>query len=926
MSLSNSHNPYGRADDYRMFSWRGVLPLPYKKKMKPPTGFTGHNAPYPTADQVKDWKEDGKKHNICLRLAGVDKEHEIVGIDVDHYRKGDKDKKGGEQLQELEDRLGPLPATWISSSRTDGVSGIRYFRVPRGFAFRGQVAKDIECISKGYRYAIVWPSLHEDTGDTYWWFPPGVLPDEAGREVWGGASEVAGDLPDARSLPELPEAWFLYLTQNRMRSESQDRIDMDSSVDEVYQWADDTFHSRSGVIGDVAEDEPCPRVREKLDKHKKLVEDEATSHDKIVNAHYNIFRLAAEGHLGWNKAINELEAHFCDVTVERGKRALSEVQGEVFRSRINGLRKVKAQCDERVKIGAAPVEGRCDQLGGVCGAAAVPPPSDPVVRVGRRPTPPADSYDQNDDGNAAYLTDMFSSDGAGADIDPNFRFIEGLGWIVWFDDEESGGRWEVDPDGTAIMRRMWHRVKDEQVIFAMNERANADMQMNAFMAGGGGPQGGTGTAAQPAALKAALASAKKWEEWAQRSGNNRQAEAAIEAAKSLRPKTRVDINDLDSNPLLLGVANGVVELGNDEIRLRKARKEDLITLNTGVRYEEPSEIAKKNWNEYLDTFLPDEELRKVVQIALGHAIVGGNKQKIMIVFRGQPHTGKSTMIDGIEAALGDYAVTVNHSVFQSHKLNPVLGRALSKRIIICSEFDENDNLSASMIKRMTGEDKMSVELKNSNKMIERHPQFVPLLATNEVPTIRGADKALQDRLFVIPFDTVPKRFRREFRDIVRTVCGPAVLKWLIEGYQEFCRTKEIPVPEIIRQETEEFVSELDEVATFAAECLVQHSDMRKSVDWKDYRDWCVKREDMYAAFKKWWEGNGHNIYQIPSSHALTKRLRALGYPGSQGNKNTRIGKEIGRWWYGVKIRTKIPNVIPLHGISSVISANPSDQD
>lgn len=73
-----------------------------------------------------------------------------------------------------------------------------------------------------------------------------------------------------------------------------ERIDMDSSVDEIYKWADATFHGDS-------DSEMCSIMQRKLDGHKKAISEDATSHDKIVNAHFNLLSLAAEGHIGWVK-------------------------------------------------------------------------------------------------------------------------------------------------------------------------------------------------------------------------------------------------------------------------------------------------------------------------------------------------------------------------------------------------------------------------------------------------------------------------------------------------------------------------------------------------------------------------------------------------------------------------------------------------
>jgi phage/plasmid-associated DNA primase len=67
-------------------------------------------------------------------------------------------------------------------------------------------------------------------------------------------------------------------------------------------------------------------------------------------------------------------------------------------------------------------------------------------------------------------------------------------------------------------------------------------------------------------------------------------------------------------------------------------------MNTHIAWKEPSKFAQDKWDEYLDTFLPDVEERKVAQIALGHCLPGGNPEKIVIILMGDPNTGKSTMV------------------------------------------------------------------------------------------------------------------------------------------------------------------------------------------------------------------------------------------------------------------------------------------
>jgi P4 family phage/plasmid primase-like protien len=893
-------NPYREtAIEYHKAGWHGPIILPYKQKNPPPTGYTGHAAPYPNAAKIKEWRTDGTRHNIGLRLAGVDKEHEIIGIDVDHYQSGDKQKKGGDQLKELESQFGPLPPTWISSSRTDGISGIRYFKVPRGMAFRGQVAKDIECINKGYRFAAVWPSVHP-SGNTYWWFPPNTVPNEEGRGNW---VEDGLRLPRATELPILPDKWLEYLTQNMMRADADDRIDMDSGVDEIYQWADATFH------GD--EDTPmCKLYRDKIGKHKKLVVEEATLHDKIVNGHYNLIRLAAEGHVGWNIAINEFE-QICLDKVESGQkdRGRNEIIGEIWRSRVNGLRKVKAQCDDQLKIGAKAVLSRCDEPGGVCyrgssasdgqgdsegtntdGTGDDPPPDDPLGDIPRGMDLPCDEYLLNDDGNAAHLVDYYSSLKTG----PAFRHAEGYGWLVWHlgkgDDQP---HWQLDSEGNQEMRRMFQRIRDKQLDYAETALKPAWIALQ--------DQYDKQT---PGVSKADVELAKvkyrEWKSFAQQNGNNRNANNAIEAAKSIQGVS-ISVNSLDKNPLLLGVANGVLELGQDSVQLRSAQTDDLITLNTGVVYEPPSALAQSTWDKYLNTFLPDPDLRRTVQIALGHCLIGGNPEKRIIILKGQSETGKSTMLSAIQSALGDYAAPVNEGMFQLGHFNEVLANALDKRVVVCSEFDSSMRLSASLIKRLTGNDTISVPIKYSNESREGEAQFVTILATNVTPDIVGADKALENRLFVIPFETRPQHIDRSLSNIVVHTCKTAVLWWLVDGYKQYRVHGQLPMSKVISDKTQEFMVDTDHVIQFLQECFTKHDSFSKNIDWKIYSEWCIKKEKLHNYYDSWCIANKISDRERLSPHMLTKRLRSLGVP-DHGNTSVSVNGAVGRYWFGLKAR------------------------
>jgi DNA polymerase I-like protein with 3'-5' exonuclease and polymerase domains/phage/plasmid-associated DNA primase len=179
--------------DYALAGWPCILPVPVAAKHPPPVGYTGADGKDTTPEQLVAWAGTHAKHSIALRMpAGV------IGIDVDHYRKGEVDKRGGDCIAEYERRWELLPATWRSSAREEP-SGIRFYRVPAE-RYATKLGESIEIIQQHHRYAVVWPSNNPDAaGAPYRWYDP--------------TGAVSDTVPKPNELPELPKAWVAGLRE-----------------------------------------------------------------------------------------------------------------------------------------------------------------------------------------------------------------------------------------------------------------------------------------------------------------------------------------------------------------------------------------------------------------------------------------------------------------------------------------------------------------------------------------------------------------------------------------------------------------------------------------------------------------------------------------------------------------------------------------
>lgn len=168
---------------YQAAGWPSVLPVHHKElQIK---GVTGRQGRMPEPIDYKKWLLRWADRNAALRLPKY-----LIGVDVDAY----DGKPGAQTLAELEQQWGELPRTIRSSARIgDAHSGIRFYRVPE----EAEVVTEfpgIEIIQFHHRYAVVWPSIHQDLQTQYRW--------------WSLEGEILDRVPQPGEFPWLPDGWW----------------------------------------------------------------------------------------------------------------------------------------------------------------------------------------------------------------------------------------------------------------------------------------------------------------------------------------------------------------------------------------------------------------------------------------------------------------------------------------------------------------------------------------------------------------------------------------------------------------------------------------------------------------------------------------------------------------------------------------------
>ena len=438
-----------------------------------------------------------------------------------------------------------------------------------------------------------------------------------------------------------------------------------------------------------------------------------------------------------------------------------------------------------------------------------------------------------------------------------------------------GTRWKVESDDGEFTRRA---VKVVRRMLAEARRAVKDATEKALAAtekhGRGSPQ------ADKADTE--LAAAKAAHAWAVRSQSAKALAAMVSLAKTA-PEIRISHEALDVDPLLLNCPNGTVDLRTG--KLREHRREDLITKSTAAPCD--PDARSELWGRVLlEAMNGDAELVAYFQRAAGYSCTGLASEEKLFMPIGPTSGGKSTIVQSLVEALGDYARTADFEAFLAQK-NPggpknEIARLAGARLVASIEVDKGRKLAQSLIKTLTGGDVVTARFLYS-EAFEFKPTFKLWLVANDAPIVSDDDGAMWRRIHRIPFpNTVPRerrdpRVKGELVDVARS--GAAVLAWVVAGCVAW-REKGLGTAAAVEQATEAYRAESDPLREFIAEACALKLGAQ------------VERKVLRDAFEAWSaEAGGRSALD---GREFTKRVRLL-----PGVGETRVSS--GRFWTGIEL-------------------------
>ena len=413
------------------------------------------------------------------------------------------------------------------------------------------------------------------------------------------------------------------------------------------------------------------------------------------------------------------------------------------------------------------------------------------------PPPPADDGEQS----SMMLTDTANAEVWARLHRGSFRWNETAGdWLQW-----SGTRWQAGQAGAALL-------------------STKDVARHWLRSISGCPDKDERRAMLKHAEAAEASSRRK---------------AVLDLAKA-EPGIAVVAGDLDADPWLLNVANGILDLRTGELRPHDPHR--LLTKLAPVAYKPDAQAPR--FERFLSEVLPDADVRRFMMRVFGYSMTGVVREHVLPVMWGAiGRNGKGTLVETVASILGDYAMPVPKDLIieQRNQAHPnLIAQLLGARLCVAAEIKTTDRIDEAQVKNLTGGDSIRARFLGK-EFFTFGATHKLLLQTNHKPKA-PADPALFARMKVIPFtvtfmgreDLTLKATLATEREGILALLVRACLEWQREG---------LGTAKAIEEATEEYKEESDPVGQFLADSTVQDAGSKTSGSalYSEYRKWCEAR-------------------------------------------------------------------------------------
>lgn len=352
--------------------------------------------------------------------------------------------------------------------------------------------------------------------------------------------------------------------------------------------------------------------------------------------------------------------------------------------------------------------------------------------------------------------------------------------------------------------------------------------------------------------------------------------AMLELAQS-EPTLVAQPLQLDTHDMLLGVANGVINLKTG--KLQPARREDMLTLHSSVVFDAMAQCPR--FMAFIDQVTGgDKHLANYLQRVVGYALTGLTIEQCLFFLYGKGANGKSTFLNVVKAVVGsELAKQTPPETLMAKRTSGTndIARLQNVRVVIANEVEDGSMLAESLVKQLTGGEAMSARFHYA-EFFEFVPKFKLFIAGNHKPTIRGRDNGIWRRIRLVPFVvTIAAEQRDPLLQEKLLAELPGILNWAIKGCLDWQKVG-LQEPQVVTEAVSSYREEMDIISQWLNDCC------KVGVNRE------LKASEAYQSYKFWSEQNGY------------KPMAAGTFSRELGDKFSKVKRNDGNFYLGVSGR------------------------
>lgn len=345
------------------------------------------------------------------------------------------------------------------------------------------------------------------------------------------------------------------------------------------------------------------------------------------------------------------------------------------------------------------------------------------------------------------------------------------------------------------------------------------------------------------------------------------------ALKMAEPRLPVLPGDLDTHLDLLNFLNGTLNLRTGEFlpHLREHFITKLVQQDYQPEAECPTFLSflyqvMGDWPDASDLERARcDRLVEYLQRAFGYSLTGHTAEKAVFLLYGIGDNGKSTLLSTFLKLLEEYAVLLQIDTLmarpqESNNAQADLADLRGARFVMTSETEEGQRLAEGKLKRITqgmGKIKAVRKYENPIEFPESHKLWID---ANHLPSVRGTDNAIWNRLHPVPFGVIIPKEEQDLNLHSKLVAeGAGILAWAVAGSAKWYKSGLSTPPEVARV-GKTWREESDQLGRFIEERCVTVENAQ------------AKARELYLVYRKWAEEAGERFMrETDFSNSLSER-------------------------------------------------------